>query len=98
MLDDPVPELRRQLARAVMDSVDGQNYFVAAAVLDLATTRFSKLRHGRVEYFSIEKLVRLLAYVDRRVDLSVVDVGLAEPRIWKIIAHHDARRRQKRLL
>jgi predicted XRE-type DNA-binding protein len=89
---DPVPALKRQLAREIMRSVEMHNYFVAASMLDLATSRFSKLRYGRVEFFSLDKLVRLLADLDRRVDISVVIVGDEIPGPLSVRAQRIARR------
>lgn len=71
MLDDPVPELRRQLAREIVALASQMNFFVAALELGIDPPRLSDLAHGRVDRFSLNRLVRMLANVDRRVELSV---------------------------
>jgi predicted XRE-type DNA-binding protein len=44
-------------------------------MLGVDEARMSNLEHGRLERFSLQKLVRLLARINRRVDLTVVTVG-----------------------
>ena len=59
----------------------------AAHMLGVDESRMSNLEHGRIERFSLQKLVRLLARINRRVDLTVVTVGplprRGDQRIWE---------------
>jgi len=48
------------------------NMHVAARRFGIGVPRMSDLRHGRIERFSVERLIRILATVDRRVDVTVV--------------------------
>ena len=72
MLDDPIPALKRQLADAILDLASQTNFFLAAKRLGIDEARLSDLRHGRVARFSVERLIRILATVDRRVDIEIV--------------------------
>lgn len=47
----------------------------AARMLGLDESRMSNIEHGRLERFSLQKLIRLLARLNRRTDLTVVIVG-----------------------
>ena len=75
MTNDPIPALKRQLADGILHAVDELNFFVAAGVLDIDPARLSDLRRGRIARFSVDSLIRLLAKVNRRVDVSVVNTG-----------------------
>ena len=75
MIDSPVLEIKKRLAAEIVAIADQTNFFVAARGLGLGTARLSDLRRGRVERFTIDRLVRALAVVDRRVDVSVTVVG-----------------------
>ena len=51
------------------------NMHVSARVFRIDVPRMSDLRHGRIARLSVERLIRIRATVDRRVDLSVVATG-----------------------
>ena len=72
MLDDPIPALKRQLADAILQLADQTNMHVAARRFGIDVPRMSDLRRGRIARFSLERLIRILATVDRRVDVDVV--------------------------
>jgi predicted XRE-type DNA-binding protein len=93
VLDDPIPALKNRLARELLTSVAELNHHIAAAVLDIDGARMSDLRRGRHARFSVERLIRLLAMVDRRVDVTVVNTGPAHIRWLHILRmRRDARR------
>ena len=75
MSDDPILALKRQLADEILEIASHTNMHVAARVFGIDVPRMSDLRRGRVARFSVERLIRILATVDRRVDLSVVATG-----------------------
>lgn len=75
MIDDPIPGLKEQLRRSILADVGRFNTLVAAHMLGLDESRMSNIEHGRLERFSLQRLVRLLARINRRVDLTVVTVG-----------------------
>jgi predicted XRE-type DNA-binding protein len=75
MLDDPIPALKEQLARSILAATGRMPQLGAARMLGLDESRMSNIEHGRLERFSLQKLIRLLARINRRTDLTVVIVG-----------------------
>lgn len=75
MVDDPIPALKEQLRQAILADVGRMNQLVAAHLLGIDDSRMSNIERGRLERFSLQKLIRLLAHMRRRVDLTVVVVG-----------------------
>jgi len=73
MLSDPVPQLKQQLSHEILDLVTHYPLGVGAEMLGLDLSRMSRLAKGDLERFSLEKLIRILAFVDRRVTIAVVD-------------------------
>ena len=76
---DPIPELKQQLAREITRLLGRYHQEVAAAILGLEQPRMSELSRGRLDRFSLQRLIRLLANVGRRVELTVIHP--ADPRI-----------------
>ena len=72
MVDDPIPRLKAQLRQAILADVGRLNQLVAAHMLGVDQARMSNIELGRLERFSLQKLIRLLARLNRRVDLVVV--------------------------
>ncbi|MFI5310960.1 MAG: XRE family transcriptional regulator [Gemmatimonadales bacterium] len=70
-VDDPVPELKRQLVAAILELTEDVNPALAGPVLGVDEARMSDLAHGRHARFSLQRLIRMLANVDRRVMLEV---------------------------
>ncbi len=81
MLDDPIPALKRQLADEILTLADQTNMHVAARRFGIGVPRMSDLRRGRIVRFSVERLIRILATVDRRVELTIVATTSA-PICW----------------
>lgn len=75
MIDDPIPGLKEQLRQAILAETGLMNQLAAARMLGMDEARISNLEHGRLERFSLQKLIRLLARINRRIDLTVVTVG-----------------------
>jgi predicted XRE-type DNA-binding protein len=76
------PALKRRLAIEILDGIRGLNdFYIAASVLEIDPSRLSDLRRGREARFTIDRLIRILVLVDRRVDIEVVNAGPAE-RNW----------------
>lgn len=67
---DPVLPLKQQLAAEIRRMLGDDNQNVAARVLGIDQPRMSNLLHDRLERFSLERLIRLLARIDRRVQLA----------------------------
>jgi predicted XRE-type DNA-binding protein len=72
---DPIPRLKAQLCRSILAELGPGNQLVLARTLGVDEPRMSDLQHGKLERFSLQKLIRLLSHINRRVDLSVVRVG-----------------------
>jgi predicted XRE-type DNA-binding protein len=69
--EDPIPELKRQLAQLVVARVAGSNQVDAAMLLGTDQPRVSDLRRGRLERFSLEQLLRFVARCDGTVRVTV---------------------------
>ena len=68
---DVIAELKRQLAREVVEALRGWTPTEAYYAIQLHPSRFSDLRHGRLRRFSLEKLVELLNSLGRSVTVQV---------------------------
>jgi predicted XRE-type DNA-binding protein len=75
MIKDPIPGLKEQLRRSILSEVGRKNQLVRAHMLGIDESRMSNIDHGRLERFSLQRLIRLLARINRRVNLTVVIVG-----------------------
>jgi len=69
--DDPIPALKRQLAEVIVARVRGWSQAHAACFLGTDQRRVSDLRHGRLDRFSLEQLIRFVARVDGDVAIRV---------------------------
>ena len=72
---DPIPALKRQMADAIVAAIKGWTQWNAAALLGIDQPRISDLRNGRLERFSLDQLVRLLARADASVELRISSRG-----------------------
>lgn len=68
---DTVGAFKRQIAAAIVRALDGWIQVNAAELLRLDQPRVSNLRNGRLERFSLDQLVRLLARADASVELTI---------------------------
>lgn len=70
--DDPIPELKRQLAAAIVREIDGYPAWEVAELMGTDQPRVSDLRKGKLERFSLESLIRFLTRlrVEFRADRS----------------------------
>jgi len=71
---DPIPELKAQAARALSDALGTSDLASAGALLGCDRFRIAEIRAGRLERFSLMMLVRYLARVHMRVELSITRV------------------------
>jgi len=81
--NDPIPALKRQLAREICAVLGDTNQHVAARRLGVDQPRMSDLLHDKLARFSLEKLIRLLRNIDRRVDLRVINEGPPVIRLFR---------------
>jgi hypothetical protein len=68
---DPIPPLKDEFARSVVDRLHGWSQWNAAALLDIDQPRMSDLRNGRLARFSLERLIRFAARLGADVHLTV---------------------------
>jgi hypothetical protein len=68
---DPIPALKVQAARIVLDRLDGWAQIYAACFIKTDQPRMSDLRHGRLGRFSLEHLIRFIARLGGTVTLEV---------------------------
>lgn len=71
MRTDPIPELKRRAAAALVPLLDGWNAHDVAASLGTDQPRVSDLRRGKLDRFSLEMLIRFLHRMRQDVDLRV---------------------------
>lgn len=74
-MHDPIPALKQRLAQAILEEMGSRRMWIAGRMLGLDQPELWKLQHGRLARFSVHKLIRLLARLNRRVDIVVVAVG-----------------------
>lgn len=77
--DDPVPRLKEQLRQIIIDELGVRTQLRLALILGVDEPRMSDLQHGHLERFSLQKLIRLLSGINRRVELTVVRTGPIPP-------------------
>ena len=70
--EDPIPDLKEQLLDEILSLVGCWDQYVAAGRLGIDQPRMSDLKRRRMERFSLEKLIRLLANIDQSVEIAVV--------------------------
>ena len=73
MDSDPIPQLKQQLLQEILVIANRYTVSHAGYMLGIGTPRMSHLRKGNLERFSLEKLIRILAHVDRRIELHLID-------------------------
>jgi predicted XRE-type DNA-binding protein len=69
--DDPIPALKRQIARLIVGRIQGWSQHYAADLLGTDQPRLSDLRRGRLERFSLEQLIRFVSRVEGHLEISV---------------------------
>jgi predicted XRE-type DNA-binding protein len=78
---DPVPLLKQQLARAILDHVGRSGQVNLASRIGVDQPRASDLLGGRLERFSLQQLVRFAARADGEVTLNI---RWTSRRVWII--------------
>jgi predicted XRE-type DNA-binding protein len=61
MAVDPIPELKRQAGAALVPIVKHWNSVDIAVLLGTERERIAELRRGKLDRFSLERLIRFLA-------------------------------------
>jgi predicted XRE-type DNA-binding protein len=68
---DPIPALKHQIAAAVVAELDGWTQPMAAELLRTDQPRVSDLRNGKLQRFSLERLIRFAAQRGATVSLEI---------------------------
>lgn len=71
MRSNPVPELKRQLSDELIRAIGPRRRWDVASILGVHASRVSDLRHGKVERFTLETLIRFAALLGRRVSIVI---------------------------
>jgi predicted XRE-type DNA-binding protein len=93
MLDDPIPQLKQQLAKSILETIESK-WYIYEGIIGLDQPRISNLERGHVARFSVQKLIRVLAILNRRVEINVVAVG-AVPSIAELKLARKRKRRTR---
>lgn len=70
-IPDPVPPLKDELARVVVDRLSGWSQANAADLLEIDQPRMSDLRKGCLARFSLEQLVRFASRIGADIQLTI---------------------------
>ena len=68
---DPIPALKDQLAEELVKALKGWQPTETQARLGLDQPRLWDLRHGRLERFSLQRLIRLLALLRYKATVTL---------------------------
>ena len=66
---DPIPALKRRVAEEILLLVDGWTQGNAGALLRAAQPRVSELRAGRLDRYSLDRLLRFIASLGRGIEI-----------------------------
>jgi predicted XRE-type DNA-binding protein len=69
---DPVPTLKQQIADEIVAALHGWTLANAGSWLHVDHARVSDLRRGRLDRLSLERLIRMISHIDRRVELRII--------------------------
>jgi len=69
---DPVPALKQQLAAVLVQQLDGFTTEIAGTRVGLTRERMGDLRNGKLDDFSLQRLVRCVHRFGGAVELAVV--------------------------
>jgi predicted XRE-type DNA-binding protein len=70
-LPDPIPHLKQQVAAAVVAQLQPWTQPMAAELLRTDQPRVSDLRNGKLERFSLERLIRFAARRGGTVSITI---------------------------
>lgn len=70
--EDPVPELKRAVAHEILVLTEGWSQVNAASLMGVSQSCVSDLRRGNLARISLERLVRCLSRLGRRVEIATI--------------------------
>lgn len=89
---DPIPALKRQLAAAIVDRIGDRDQYVVGPWLGIDGARVSNIRHGQLDRFSLQALVRMLAHLGDEIRIEVTSYReLHQRELRQILADHEER-------
>ena len=79
--------VRAELMYAILDIIEDRKLKQkdAAKLFGVSQPRISDIKRGRMDAFTIDSLVTMLAHAGRRVRIDVVDIA-AEPRTYAVMS------------
>lgn len=98
---DPLPALKQRAADEINILLAGWTQEYAAAFLEASQARISELRHGKLEAFSLDRLVTYLSRLGRVVELATSKrEGISvhphrDPRLAALNASKQSKKRKK---
>ncbi len=82
MRPDPIPALKAALAEEIARLTAGRRTWDAAVLVQVHRSELSRIRNARLERISLERLIRILAHLHRRVELRIVVEPIPKPRAF----------------
>lgn len=73
---DPIPALKQRVANEILILTDGWTQANAAALIDGLQPRISELRAGRLNRYSLERLLRYLSSLGRGIEIVTTKARL----------------------
>lgn len=86
---DPIPALKAQVAGVLVERLRGFTCEIAGGRLKLAPQRIGDLRRGRLDDFSLQRLVRCLHRLGDQIEITVV----RSDEVWAREARAETARR-----
>ena len=80
---DPIPVLKQQLGAELARLLVGWNADDVGFLMGTDRPRISELRRGKLDRFSLETLIRYLARLQYRVEISVTRELVARQRVGR---------------
>ncbi len=88
MIENPIPDLKMRLAELIFEEIGEGNMWMTHRMLRLDQARMWRLEHRKLDRFSVQLLVLLLARLNRRVEVRAVREGPLPTRwdeqVWKL--------------
>jgi predicted XRE-type DNA-binding protein len=78
---DPIPALKQQLGTELAQLLAGWNADDTAVLIGPDRARISELRRGKLARFSLETLIRHLARLRHRIDMTVTKERVTRKRV-----------------
>ncbi|HUQ48962.1 MAG TPA: XRE family transcriptional regulator [Gemmatimonadaceae bacterium] len=92
---DPIPDLKQQLRDDLIALIGKYDQYSAAGAIKADQPRMSDLQRNRLDRFSLETLIRFLTRVECRVEIKVVRLSPAAPRIFRFPARVQTEQSRK---